>query len=873
MSNSRQSPSPLEHLYVDISSFARRQARSYFTYTRDSVVRRVESTSSKRRERRAPSSRTAPVLGRHSQKAASARQKRLTLERKRLANYIYSQPGLGTRQLLEHGQYRSLQRRIFNLQYWESTCLDMRGSARNSQQDFQPIRAFAALDRTVYSALQYRTRELRIEHDPQCARWSNKLFENAESRGWQELFQKWIEFDIGTRKPRAYPLLLYLLDRKPGRALDFIRILAYDPALRTTKDEILADALGHLARLHAQESYDTRGGWSADSKSNKDAFIPVFVHLFRERLSKKPHVCSQDLLYNIAGIAGTEDLKKVFDCLVEYPTRLGFDTLLHYASAFGKAGEFRYALRCLDELKARIAVAWHIVVDRERLRWTCALILRKSMSQGQQYHDTPDIVAAFVRLGIKMDILLYNVVMDNAMEAGDYATAFKVYNALESNELKPDKHTYSILLNGCALQSNPAIFRDFAEYCAELAVETRDPWLATDYLYYSYVCHENDTDTVRLSSLLWQIYLRFFTANPLEPFVSHGRRELRHAIAQQNFDTESKALEPTTVALYIMLQTEIRSAAAISNHRVSDLYEQFKLLATQDNNQAITRLAQEPISWNAFLFAFCQQNQFASASQLIKDMTDGPVAPNVFSWNIFMQAFFKTGQVQAAERVFDIMRRRGIDPDQYSYGVLLRGYARAQLVDRVGATMEHLDMEDDLDPDILRALASVVHRKKLMLALEKSRLDKEAKAAEKANKEAEAERHRWALAHPANVVSQTPFGTTIASALEPEEGQPDSWPQPHNTISVSEKSPLSNPSTVCEESQPRESFVHPPSYHAAAELPNGRMQSAVSKKLPRFSVRRVLARPDPGYSVRRVRGRPEPRFSVRRVLVRRDTQK
>ncbi|KAJ4365340.1 hypothetical protein N0V83_008961 [Neocucurbitaria cava] len=473
------------------------------------------------------------------------------------------------------------------------------------------------------------------------------------------------------------------------------------------------------------------------------SFVPAFRIIHQKALAKRRDICSQDLLYNVVKLADIKDLKRMFDHLVEARTRFGFDTLLHYANAFGAAGETKHALRCLDELRARHdTVAWQAVVDRQRLHWTCATILRKSMTKSKKYHETPNIIASFVRLGIKVDILLYNVVMHNAMEAGDYPIAFKVYNALESNGLKPDKHTYSILLNGCSSQSSPAMFQRFAQHCAEVAKDIKDPWLATDFLYYYYMRYQNDPELDRISFFMWRTYSEFFSESSFEQFlVSRKRKGLRDAVNETRVTQSSALLEPPPMALYIMLQLEIKMALAYSNQRVLLLYQQFKELA---NSPGFEALARSPTTWNAFLFAFCQKQQFASASQVIKDMTEGPAKPNVYSWNIFMQAFFKTSQVQAAERVFEIMRSRGVDPDHFTYGVLLRGYAKAQLIDRIGDTMQHVKTEEEMDPDLLRALAKVVDRRKLMLALETSRVEKEARAKEQADKEAEEERQRWA---------------------------------------------------------------------------------------------------------------------------------
>ncbi|KAI4954301.1 hypothetical protein J4E91_002012 [Alternaria rosae] len=222
-----------------------------------------------------------------------------------------------------------------------------------------------------------------------------------------------------------------------------------------------------------------------------------------------------------------------------------------------------------------------------------------------------------------------------------------------------------------------------------------------------------------------------------------------------------------------MLQTEIQSALAVSNMRVYNLYLKFKSVVQEGGHPAFNAMVRQPQIWNAFLYAFCQKQQFANASQLIQDMTDGPAKPNVYSWNIFMQAFFKTGQIQAAERIFEIMRDRGTDPAKYTWGVMVRGYANAQLVDQIDDILPHLDAEDESDPDLLRYLAKVVDRRKLMTVLERSRLQKEAIALERAEQEAEAERYWWQRAleavevAPTSAITSVQSGTTGSPAVEP----------------------------------------------------------------------------------------------------------
>lgn len=649
------------------------------------------------------------------------RDKALSLEKSRLVNYVSRlPPGMNPEEYFQSGQYRSLQRRITTLRTWENTKLSLMGPITESSRKSWLINAFSALDRSLYTSIATHTRKLILVHDPRCARLSQRLF--SAGHDGKSVATKWMELDLETKRAWVERLTIYILDRKPARALAFIQAITFDAESHKSRAILIADALGHLAKLHHAGHYPTKHHWSGGPEILKQKYIAAFIHVFQHVLAKHRSTCSQDLLYNLTGVAKGEGLKEVLKCLKTARTVFNFDTLLHYANAFAKEGETQSALECLEETKLRHSgQSWAAVVTRERLRWTCALILRESMSDGQGYHDTTAIVARFLNLGIKMDILLYNVIMHNAMEAGDYRTAFKVYNTLESNGLKPDQHTLSILLHGCSAQISPVAFKPFAQHCAEFAREVKDQWLATDYLNYVNRCHQDDADLHHSSAVLWKAYLSLFSGLPLEPFIGHHRASLRHEINEQIHSSTSSIMAPTPLAFFIMLEMEIRLAQAGNVQRLLNLYRQFRVLAQRPELKNFTK---EPALWNLFLLAFCKNKQFANASQVIKDMTDTSPQPNVYSWNIFMQGFFKADQIQAAERVYEIMKIRGVTPDQYTYGVLLRGYAKAQSVDKIGEIMQQLDAEQELNPELLQSLAKIDDRAKLMSTLEQSRIRK-----------------------------------------------------------------------------------------------------------------------------------------------------
>ncbi|KAF2275151.1 uncharacterized protein EI97DRAFT_379774 [Westerdykella ornata] len=630
---------------------------------------------------------------------------------------------------MRQGRYRSLVRRIYALRRSRPTLVDLETV---QSPILRNIIGFSALDRKAFPDRRKKAHPITIKHNPRVEAWADILLHGVESDKGDKVLQNWAAFAEEDRNTWWDHLLFYFLAKRPDMALPFVYALAHGPEITTMRPEFLADALEHIARLcligakrpHAPEATD---------------FVPIFSSVFRKTLARYPSICSQNLLWTLSRISTPDDLEHVFNLLIESKAYMGFDTVLHFANAFSASGNAQHALRCLHRITevASSKSAWATMVNRRRFKWSCALLLRKSVRNGKNYHLTNDIVAKFPDLGVKFDITLYNVIMHNAMEAGDYKTAFQVYSLLGENGVEPDKYTYSILLHGCTM-TKLAMFDDFAEHCAKVAVELKDPWLATEYLFYLYIRRQE-----------------------MAP-------EQAQTAATVGGEADAARMSPPPAALFIMLQGKIKSAFGSGHTHVAKLYLYFVRLIKDQNHPLLNELAKEPIIWNAFLVAFCRQQQFHQASDLIKTMTDSKddsiPQPNVYTWNIFMRAFFQTKQVRAAERVFDIMKSRGIEPNQDTYEVLVKGYAKAQHIEKIGEFMGHVSEEKQLDPKLLRTLMNIHDRERLMRALDESRMAKEREEKQKREAEKLERERRWNLPQLGSLLSGTRLALPKASS-------------------------------------------------------------------------------------------------------------
>ncbi|KAF2662336.1 hypothetical protein K491DRAFT_686817 [Lophiostoma macrostomum CBS 122681] len=657
---------------------------------------------------------------------------------------------------MRNGRYRSFLRRIYTLSRRTKSkmALDLE-SQRGKFDPIAQVRVFAALDQNVFHGLKRARYRMKIKHDPSTAQTASQLF-RPEGLG-EDVYMKWHKYSSEYRNSSWHLLLYYMLDKSPQNALHFTRVLAQEPIVATMKGDILADALEHIARFYLPSTGRATG-------RNPKPFVPNFAAVFLAHFTKDRAICSQDLLYNVARLAAPRQLRRVYDMFVEHKTFLGYETRLHYANKFGQEGDHEYALRCLHDVLGQSHRSNVEIVGPRRFSWTCALILRQSVRDGQNYHKTTDIVAEFLDMGLKLDLLLYNVIIHNAIEAGDYKTAFRVFNVLEDHHITPDKHTFSILLHGCTMLSEPTKFRDFALHCSEKAREMRDVPLATDYLYYCYVT-QGKYD-LQSTIACTRAYAEHFSLEPLLPFCPELKEYLMHqdrGNAQERPDVPK--MEPPPMALYIMLQIEIRKAAVIGSRKVWELLFLFRRQALEGHHAGLTKLAENPLIWNAFLLSFCRKQQFADASQLMKHMTEGQLGfaqPNVYSWNIFMQSFWKSGQHKAAERIYEIMESRGVEPDQFTYSVLLRGYAKAQNAERVAQFLDLVNREEQLEPAVLHALTKMHDQKRLMMQLDKRKVARET---EEREKEEERGEETWELPKFQSLLSSTRF----AKLREPEE--------------------------------------------------------------------------------------------------------
>lgn len=369
--------------------------------------------------------------------------------------------------------------------------------------------------------------------------------------------------------------------------------------------------------------------------------------------------------------------------------RVHANTLMHLTSYFAKHDRFHQALDILLDAHRSGAS-----VQSYQFRSNCSTLLRKSMSLPGGLRICLRIVDNLAKIGVLLNVRLCNIIILNAIEAGDVKTARDVYRSLLENGVKPDKHTHALLLKACKLNIDDA---DTLNQTITAAIEgvdlSRTPVVATEILHCLALHHTRNNVNAAWSTIC-QAYAQIFK---LEPLVQLG---LPIPPSTQSVDHAKKIKRVPVHAIGIMLRTYLQLIQDGQGPagRAQPIYQRYRQLV-DDRTEPFASLAMTSYCYNAFLGTFTKNRRtLINAAEVIKDMqrasAESPpksVAPDVQSWSIFLDGFSHHRQLRLAEQVLTYMRSKGMDPNAVTWNSLLKGYAGEQDMEGLLSAVNRID--------------------------------------------------------------------------------------------------------------------------------------------------------------------------------------
>ena len=374
-----------------------------------------------------------------------------------------------------------------------------------------------------------------------------------------------------------------------------------------------------------------------------------------------------------------EQIHKVFRAIKDHEVQVRWYTYLHFITYFAKHDAFGQALEALLEAKRAGAV-----VDTWEFRSNCSSLLRRAIEQPDGLRVSLRIVSSLADMGVILDKPLCDIIMLNAIEAGDLNTAFSVYDSLVTRGLEPTESTFAVLLKGCKMNIDDADLLNKTIRNAIGNINVRQSPLVATNILHCLALHHSKHHPETVYNTIADAYAQLFDVSPLE----------RLRLCVQNSSpkpvTADKPMPPTPHVIGFMIGASLQQALArnVRPRELFPLYERWRRLVEAGDPHLATLATTDHLA-NIFLVAFIRHpSGLIHAARVVRDMQRSlpasagegieQCAPTAQTWSIFLHGFTRHGKNQLAEQILAYMRSKGLEPNVVTWNTLAMGYARAQ---------------------------------------------------------------------------------------------------------------------------------------------------------------------------------------------------
>ncbi|MCJ1229988.1 hypothetical protein MMC12_006659 [Toensbergia leucococca] len=404
---------------------------------------------------------------------------------------------------------------------------------------------------------------------------------------------------------------------------------------------------------------------------------------------------------------------------------LTVNTQLQIMTKFIEWGRITAAL---DVLRG-IAISGHDLTA-DRVQSVCVRLLRTRFGHDDWYNVHLNIMAQMLEMGVRPNLILYNTILLNAAEAGDFKMVWHGYDLAKENGLKPDTHTYAILFKAARLSNDSDALDQITHEANETGILAEDQRLVTELLYaihaIEHVKSHPEARRVRypqapgVFTTLLQTFKKYFDTRIFQEL----------GILEVGLDPDIAKPPPSSRAVGIMLLEYLSRNR--NSPRLSYIYTRYLSLICQ-NHPIIAPLAETDHIPNAFLTAWGRihgrPDLLSLCCVVIQNMLEPPptavplqiAKPTVQTWGILSAAYIHHGQPAAAEKILAVMKQKGMVLNQITWNSIIRGYAALQDIERTVDAVRRMEMEGfETDGFTLEGLGKVRDRGALMEALRKT---------------------------------------------------------------------------------------------------------------------------------------------------------
>ncbi|TKA23451.1 hypothetical protein B0A50_07478 [Salinomyces thailandicus] len=407
-------------------------------------------------------------------------------------------------------------------------------------------------------------------------------------------------------------------------------------------------------------------------RSRLQKLAATFLELV-PRETNEQWVFNQAFVRHILPVCSESQIDHIYRLIKIDKIKLTPYTLLHVANAFAKRNKLEQALSSLLEAKDCGAN-----VNTVGFRSICATILRRSNQQGG-LRVCLRLIENLVSMGVRLNRTLCNIVMLNAVEAGDLDTADAVHRSALEQNFELNAHTCAIRLKACKMDIHNSARLKLA---IEEAIANGD--IRTNAVIAGELLH-----CLTLQSFVdregWEMAFKKVATACVELFDTGPMERLGLDMPEVPPNTSSTPrLTPSRHVFMYLLITYLRRGTTVE--QATQLYNRWRELV-EAGDKSLADCATTAHVSNVFLRRFVRsRDSLLQAAKVVKDMQKplprsaraNQAPPDVYTWSIFLHGFASNGHTRLAEQVLRYMRSKGMEPNEVTWTSLVGGYAREQ---------------------------------------------------------------------------------------------------------------------------------------------------------------------------------------------------
>lgn len=423
----------------------------------------------------------------------------------------------------------------------------------------------------------------------------------------------------------------------------------------------------------------------------------------------------QQLIYTVLQHSDDSRVLSFFWLLGLNKAVLEANTMLHFLDRFLDMGRINLSMRLL---KTIINTGYDPIYDQVQM--ACVKLLRNRFDTPEEYSIRTKILTLILEMGIRPSLPLFNTIILNAGEGGDFANAWQMYGLAGENDLRPNSVTYIVLLKGAVLSREVSnidlVFREI-QFNGEVLKDLR---LLSVVLNAISLKSPGDEFGAMLD-----FYKQHFDVRPLHDLSLLGDQTQPLPSAHSYGVLPDRRILAQMIVAYLKVHGGSRGLIHIYNRYYQHVVERHPLIAS---------LAQGDEVPNAFILAFGKQpSTCRHCVTVIKHMhelfsqplatsdTIAYAAPTAQTWSILAGAYFHNGQRRAAEKVLGMMGERGLEFDQVTWNVLISNLAGLQDAQATADAMKGMEAAGfEVDAYTVKGLGNLRMQDRLMHALERN---------------------------------------------------------------------------------------------------------------------------------------------------------